>query len=94
MPPRSAEALRLAKRYYGFDHPPEADLPAEVMGVNELVRSSEDFDHLEYTVRKKESLAEKIGMVEAYLEHVVVPLYKREAEDLLQRLRQEAASKP
>lgn len=94
MPPRSEEALHLVKQYYGFDHPLGANLPAEVARVNELVDSSEDFGHLEYTVRKAESLAAKIGLVEAFLEEAIVPLYKREAEDLLQRLRQEAASEP
>lgn len=92
MPPHSAEALRLAKQYYGFDHPPEPDLSVEAVRLDALVRK-EDGD-LHYTVRKTEGLAEKIGLVEAYLEHVTVPLYKQKAEDLLQRLRQEAASKP
>jgi tetratricopeptide (TPR) repeat protein len=88
MPPRSEEALPLVKQYYGFDHPPEPDLPSEVARLNELVQSSEDFSHLHWTVRKTEGLAKKIGMVEAYLDHVIVPLYKREAEELLQELRE------
>jgi tetratricopeptide (TPR) repeat protein len=86
MPPRSEEALRLVKQYYGFDHPPEPDLPAEAVRLDALVR--EENHDLHDTVRKTESLTEKIGLVEAYLSQVTVPRYKREAEELLQQIRE------
>jgi tetratricopeptide (TPR) repeat protein len=89
MPPRSEEALRLMKQFYGLDHPPEADLREEAVRLDELVRAdSVRFSRLHLALGEVENTAKRIRMVEKYLKRVRVPYYKREADGLLQQIRE------
>lgn len=95
MPARSQAALKLAKQFYGIDSwPEEEELSIEVPRLLELVRdASAGYGHLHVVLPQIESPAERVELVEAYLDGVSIPYFKGLAENLLRRVRQEAETK-
>jgi tetratricopeptide (TPR) repeat protein len=94
MPPRAEVALSRAKQFYGFDDSPEGDLAAEAVLVEGLAHdASVLFDRLYFALKRAESTAEKIRLVEEYIDCVTVPYFIKVAEERLQRIREEAAHK-
>jgi hypothetical protein len=87
MPLHADAALSRAKEFYGIEDPSTGDLPAETVRVAELVHDAGvRFNRLRAALRGAESPAEKVGLVEEYLNGVTVPRFKQLAEDLLRRI--------
>ena len=93
LPPRAEATLSRVTQHYGIDEPTGADLAAEAVRVAELVRgASVRFTSLQDALQRAETPAERVALVEEYLEGVTVPRFKKLAEDILHRLRPSTAN--
>lgn len=88
-PPERAEvALRRGKVFYGIDDEGALpDLISEIVRATDLKReASERYGELERALRATENETKKLALIDAYVQDVKVPYYKRLAEDLGERI--------
>jgi hypothetical protein len=87
VPPCAEAALNRVSLHYGLDAPPPADLAAVMARVADLVEgASARFSMLEDALKEADEQAQKIRLIEEYLDRATVPYYRHLAEDLRHRV--------
>jgi hypothetical protein len=79
------------KELHEVEDAPSANAAAEMVRVADVLEDAwVRFSMLRDALEEAETRAEKIGLVEEYLEDAIVPCYRGLAEDLRRRVQQDA----